>query len=85
MLKLTKTMRDVLKGADLTRVEIGGVAMSTMYGLKNRELISSDWRKASSKLRQVTRGGDFPRFFKVKLTASGLRAARTVQGLRADF
>jgi hypothetical protein len=78
-------MREVLNKADLERGEINDVPMGTMYGLERRELITSEWRMGRSRPREVTGGGDFPRFFEVKLTASGLRAARSIQGLRADF
>ncbi len=78
-------MRDVLKQADLTRGEINDVPMGTMYGLERRELITSEWRKARTKVRCITGGGSFPWFSGVPLTVTGLRAARSVQGLRADF
>lgn len=85
MIKLTKKMNEVLKNANLESGEINNVPMSTMYGLEQRKLVSSDWRKANSHSRQTTSGGTFPIFSFVKLTAAGLRAARTIQGRRADL
>lgn len=84
MIKLTKKMREVLEKADLPKGEINNVPMSTMYGLEARHLVSSDWRKISGGVRQTTSGGMFPTYNHVKLTVSGLRAARSVQGLRPD-
>ena len=85
MIKLTKKMNEVLKNADLESGEINNVPMSTMYGLEERKLVSSYWRMANSHSRQTTSGGTFPNYSLVKLTAAGLRAARTIQGLRADL
>ena len=85
MIKLTKKMLEVLKNADLDRGEINDVPMSTMYGLEARQLVSSNWRKAGSHSRRTTAGGTFPKHSRVKLTAAGLRAARSIQGLRPDL
>ena len=79
--KLTKRMREVLKIADLEHDLINNVPISTMYGLEARKLISSEWRKADSRAQQTTSGGSFPRYSRVPLTADGVRAARTIQGL----
>ena len=79
MVKLTKKMCDVLKSADFERGEINNVPMSTMYGLEERQLVTSDWRMALSHSRQTTTGGSFPKYSQVKLTASGLRVARPIQ------
>jgi hypothetical protein len=85
MIKLTKKMNEILKNADLATGEINDVPMSTMYGLEERKLVTADWRKAMSHSFQTTAGGTFPSYSRVKLTAEGLRAARTIQGLRADL
>lgn len=83
MIRLTKTMRAVLEKADIERGEISDVPMSTMYGLETRKLISADWRKG--KASQTTGGRAFPSFNRVKLTAAGVRAARSIQGLSANI
>ena len=83
MVKLTNKMHEVLKNADLDRGEINDVPMSTMYGLEKLQLVSSDWRKTGGHGR--TAGGTFPTHSQVKLTAAGLRAARSIQGLRPDL
>lgn len=85
MIKLTKKMYEVLKSADLDIGEINNVPMSTMYGLEERKLVTSDWRRALSHSTQTTSGGTFPTYSRVKLTTTGLRAAHTIHGLRADF
>jgi len=82
MIKLTKRMHEVLKDADLARGEISNVPLGTAYGLHSRQLITRDWLKGTA---QTTAGGSFPVLHGLKLTAAGLRAARTIQGLRADF
>jgi len=79
--KLTKRMREVLKIADLEHDLINNVPISTMYGLEARELISSEWRMAGSGVQQTTGGGSLPEYSRVPLTADGVRAARTIQGL----
>jgi hypothetical protein len=84
MIKLTKKMREVLKKADLENGEINDVAMGTMYGLESRQLVSPQWRRVGSPITQTTQGDTFPRYSRVKLTAAGLRAARTIQGLQPD-
>jgi hypothetical protein len=83
MVKLTKKMQEVLKNANLTRGEINNVPMSTLYGLEARKLVTSEWRKAASRVISTTAGGTFPMYSQVKLTDSGIHAARSVQGLRA--
>lgn len=85
MTTLTKKMHEVLKSADLNIGEINNIPMSTMYGLEERKLVTSDWRRALSHSIQTTAGGTFPTYSRVKLTAAGLRAAYTIRGLRADF
>jgi hypothetical protein len=84
MVKLTKKMHEVLKNADLESGEINNVPMGTMYGLEARQLVSSEWRKVGTRSLQPTQGGTFPTSRQVKLTESGLRAARSIQGLRPD-
>lgn len=79
---LTKRMREVLKVADLEHNRINNVPMSTMHGLEARGLISSEWRMAPfRRVQQTTSGGSFPEYSGVPLTADGVRAARTIQGL----
>ena len=86
MIALTKTMREKLKIPDLERGEINDVSMSTMYGLEERGLESSDWRGGDKHgVIKTTQGGNFPRYGKVKLTKAGLCAARMIQGLRPDL
>lgn len=84
-MKLTKTMREVLANADLDSGQLNNVSMGTMYGFEARGLVSSDWRRRMSPVIQTTCGGMFPRYSHVTLTTVGLRAARSVQGLRADL
>jgi hypothetical protein len=83
MVKLTKKMNEVLKNADLARGEINNVPMSTLYGLEDRKLVTSEWRKGANRIILTTAGGTFPVYSKVKLTESGLHEARSAQGLRA--
>lgn len=73
-MRLSKRMRDVLKAADLDRGEINDVPIATMYGLENRGLITSDW----SRIQQITYSGSFPIYHHVRLTATGYRAARSL-------
>ena len=79
-MKITKTTRTVLAAADLENNQINNVAMSTMYGLETREIITSDWRRPRN-VCQVTGGGDFPRFYGVQLTHIGVNIARSIQGM----
>jgi hypothetical protein len=51
--------------------------LGTMYGLDRRELIQ--WPKSIASRSAMS--GRFPEYSGVKLTAGGVRAARTVQGL----
>jgi hypothetical protein len=83
MVKLTKKMHEILKKADLVRGEINDVPQMTMYGLENRELITSMWRTGSinAGIITITQGYTFPMFSRVKLTPAGLHAARIAQGL----
>jgi hypothetical protein len=82
-MKLTKRMRDVLKHADVQTGEINNVSMAIMYGLESRELVPSDWRKAAEGgAIQRTGGWGFPTYRQVKLTAAGIRAARSIQGFQ---
>lgn len=83
MQRLTKKMREVLKNVDLEQGEINNVPLSTMYGLETRQLVTSEWRKGGSRVVSTTRDA-FPSYSRVRLTASGLRAARALQGLRPD-
>jgi hypothetical protein len=69
-----------LKSADLANGEINKVPMSAMDGLESRGLVSSAWRGPTATSR-----GSFPEFGNIRLTAVGLRAARNIQGLRADL
>ena len=81
-MRLTKRMHEVLKAADLDTGKLSQVPMSTMYGLDERGLISSDWRKGSTGgVSQTSSGGMFPMYRGAKLTTVGIRAARGVQGL----
>jgi hypothetical protein len=80
MLPLTPKMREVLKAADLERDVINKVPLGTMYGLDHRELIQ--WPKAGGS--HSTASGRFPEHSGVKLTAEGVRAARTIQGLTGN-
>ena len=82
MVKLTKKMHEVLKNANLSRGEVNNVPMSTLYGLEARKLVTSEWRKGASRVISTTAGGMFPMYSQVKLTDSGIHAARSVQGLR---
>ena len=75
---LTKKMLEVLKSADLVSGEINNVPISTMYGLENRKLVMSEWH---SRNVATTAGGTFPMYNRVRLTPTGLHAARTAQGL----
>ena len=85
-MRLTKRMREVLAVADLKTFEINEVPMGTMYGLEARGLVPSDWRKGlTGGVVQVTAGGSFPWFRKVKLTEAGMRAARTIQGYQTGL
>jgi len=72
-MKLTEKMKEILGDADLVRNEINDVPISAAYGLKDRELISSDWRKA--KCVQTTGGGTFPIYHRAKLTKLGIETA----------
>lgn len=80
-MRLTKRICDVLKAADLEAGEINDVPMGTMYALESRELIPSEWRMAVSRVIQTSGGGSFPTYRRVRLTAAGIRAVRTIQGL----
>ncbi|WP_457353342.1 hypothetical protein [Roseateles sp. P5_D6] len=82
---LTKSIQNLLEHADLETFELNDVAMSTMYALEARELVSSDWRRGLGPVSQTTAGGSFPRYSRVKLTEVGVRAARSLQGLRCDL
>ena len=85
-LKLTPKMREVLEAADLEHGVINHVPIATMYALERLGLISDEWRRVPrGHTRQVTRGGSLPSYYDVKLTADGIRAARSSQGLRADL
>jgi hypothetical protein len=79
--QLTKKMHEVLKNADLAHGEINNVPMSTLYGLEDRKLVTSEWRKGASRVITTTVGGTFPMYNRVRLTPAGLHAARTAQGL----
>jgi len=75
-------MYEVLKVADLEAGQINDVPMSTMYGLEARGLVSSEWRVGGGRAAvQVTTGGSFPIYRRVKLATPGIRAARGVQGM----
>ncbi len=76
-MKLTEKMKEVLGDADLGRNEINDVPISTAYGLEDRELISSDWRKAKG--AQTTAGGTFPIYHRVKLTKLGIETACSIK------
>jgi hypothetical protein len=84
MVKLTKKMQEILKKADLVRGEINDIPWITMYGLEDRELVTSVWRTGSiaAGIITTTQGGAFPMFSRVKLTDAGLNAARAIQGIK---
>ena len=48
MTRLTKIMQERLETADLETGEILDVPMGTAYGLENRRLVTSDWRRCGS-------------------------------------
>ena len=75
--KLTKTMEQLLKTADLSLGVVDDVPLSTAYALEARRLVTSDWHKGGS---QTTQGGDFPRLHGVKLTPLGVQTARELRG-----
>ena len=84
MVKLTKKMQEILKKADLVRGEINDVPWITMYGLEDRALVTSVWRTGSiaDGIITNTKGGAFPMYSQVKLTAAGINMARSIQGIK---
>lgn len=81
MMRLTKKMTEVLKKADLASGEINKVPMSTLCGLEDRKLVTSEWRRGASQIIKATAGGTFPTYSRVKLTDAGLHEARKIQGI----
>ena len=77
-MKLTKLMREVLSHANLETGEITGVTvqMMTMYGFEARGFVSSEWRGGAGH-QNPARG--FPVERRVKLTTTGVEAARAIQ------